>query len=126
MYKRATKKYSNYQLSINQSIENMMLVKLLIVLLFQITWIQASIFDAVINSMEEENKVFCVLMMSSMSQGYTGFDVPVMAINFNDPPDDIKATSNLCKHHIIVLKNKNELNQINKRNFKVMIDITVF
>ena len=104
----------------------MMLVKLLIVLLFQITWIQASIFDAVINSMEEENKVFCVLMMSSMSQGYTGFDVPVMAINFNDPPDDIKATSNLCKHHIIVLKNKNELNQINKRNFKVMIDITVF
>ena len=105
----------------------MILVKLLqVIIFFVIPLVKASIFDAVINSMEEENKVFCVLMMSSMSQEYTSFYVPVMAINFNDPPDDIKATSNLCKHHIIVLKNKNELNQISKRNFRVMINITVF
>ena len=110
-------------MSHNQSIEKMMLVKLLLVLLFQITWIQASIFDAAINSMEEENKVFCVLMMSSMSQGYTSYDVPVITINFHDPPEDIKATSNLCMHHIIVLKNKNELNQINKRNFRVIVNM---
>ena len=101
----------------------MLLVKILLVLFFQISCIQASIFNAVINSMEEENKVFCVLMMSSMSQGYTSYDVPVMGINFHDPPKDIKATSNLCMHHIIILKNTNELNQINKWNLRVIINM---
>ena len=104
----------------------MILVKLLLILLFQTSWIQADIFDAVINSMEEKNKVFCVLMMSSMSRGYKSYDVPVMAINFHDPPDDVKATSSLCMHHIIVLKNKNELEQINKYNYRVKVKIAVF
>ena len=100
----------------------MILVNLLqVILFFGIPLVKASIFDAVINAMEEDSKIFCALLMSSTTQGYTSYKVPVMAVNFHDPPEDVKATSNLCMHHIVVVKNKNELEQITKTNFKVKI-----
>ena len=100
------------------------LVKLLqVIIFFGVPLVKSSIFDAVINSMEEDGKIFCALMMSSTSQGYTSYNVPVMAIDFHDPPEDVKKTSNLCMHHIVVLKNKKELDQITKTNFKVKIKI---
>lgn len=102
----------------------MILLRLLqVVIFFGIPLVKASILDAVINSMEEDGKIFCALMMSSTSQGYTSYNVPVMAIDFHDPPEDVKSSSNLCMHHIIVLKNKTELEQITKTNFKVKIKI---
>ena len=77
------------------------------------------ILDVVIDTFEEEHKAFCVILMSETFQRISSSRIPIIATDFFNPPNDLKATSDLCKNHVFVVKNLNDLTNIDKRQLHV-------
>ena len=77
------------------------------------------VLDVVIDTFEEDNNVFCVVLLSKTFQRISSSKIPIIAADFFNPPNDLKATSDLCKNHVFVVKNVKDLTNIDKRKFHV-------
>ena len=80
----------------------------------------SNIYDAIISSFEEDgSKVFCVLILTSETQAFTSFNVPVLAVNISDAKVDLSKSP--CKNYVIALRNLEDIIQLYKRQLRVMI-----
>ena len=77
------------------------------------------ILDVVIDTFEEQNKAFCVVLLSETFPRISSSRIPIIATDFFNPPNDLKATSDLCKNHVFVVKNVKDLTNIDKHKFHV-------
>ena len=84
----------------------------------------ANIYDAIVSSFEEDgHRVFCVLMLTFENQEFARNDVPIVAVNISDPKVDLK---NSCKNYIIALRTLQDMIQLDRKQFRVKLRLTVF